>query len=98
MIGKEPTISDIELELTELVLPSNLLSNEDSLDEQVEEEQPQYYRIDTQCHTCGTGVRCCVAATDFGIRQLQLLLVHEGIFFCCPGCSRRRTVHHGRPQ
>lgn len=98
MIGVEPTIADIELDLQELVLPSNLLSNEESLEEQVEEEQQEYYRIDTRCHTCGTGVRCCVSATSFGIRQLELLLIHERISFCCPGCSRRRSFHHGRLQ
>lgn len=97
MIGREPTIADIELVLEELVLPNNLLSNEESLDDQVEEEQHEFYRIDTRCPTCGTGVRCCVSATSFGIRQLEILLIYEGISFCCPGCSRRRSFQHGRP-
>nr|WCR76014.1 E7 protein [Human papillomavirus 228] len=97
MIGREPTIADIELVLEELVLPNNLLSNEESLDDQVEEEQHEFYRIDTRCPTCGTGVRCCVSATSVGIRQLEILLINEGISFCCPGCSRRRSFQHGRP-
>nr|UXX42010.1 MAG: E7 [Gammapapillomavirus sp.] len=89
MRGEVATIPDIELE--ELVLPSNLVSDESlSPDDEIIEERSEthcHYRIDTICHSCERPVRCCVSASNTGIRLLQQLLLEE-LSLLCPGCSR----------
>lgn len=99
MIGKESTIKDIELNLNDLVLPSNLLCEEESLSPDCEAEEEQSvttYKVDSHCYICGTGVRVCVAATTPAIRLFEELLV-GGLTLLCPRCSRGH-FHHGRSQ
>mgnify|MGYP002759076618 CR=1 FL=1 len=88
MQGKHPTIKDINLELSELVIPENLLCNESlSTDEEPEEEQVTPYQVDSWCPNCNKGVRVCVLATSFAIQAFQRLLTQQ-LQFVCPGCSR----------
>ncbi|AUB51283.1 E7 protein [Human papillomavirus type 216] len=95
MQGKEPSLKDITLELSDLVMPENLLSNESlSADEDPEEEQVTPYRVDSCCPNCHKRVRVCVLATDFAIYQFERLLL-EQLQFICPGCSRV-IFSHGR--
>nr|AYA93635.1 MAG: E7 protein [Human papillomavirus] len=96
MIGKEPTINDIELELDRLVLPDNLLCNESlSPDTEGQEEERAPYRVETYCKGCETGVRLCVYSTRAAIDILQQILISELSLFC-PTCSRN-LFRHGRP-
>lgn len=94
MIGKEPQIKDVELDLAELVLPDNLLANESlSPDVEAEEEVEQLpFKIDSYC-TCNTGVRLCVLATRAAISTLQLLLSQE-LTIICPTCAK--SLRNGR--
>lgn len=96
MRGTAPTIADINLDLNNLVLPSNLLSNEvlQPEEEQLEEELSPF-RIDTCCFCCNSRVRITVFAVAFGIRFLEHLLLDEKLAICCPGCARR-AGNHGR--
>lgn len=88
MQGKKPTIADIELDLEELIMPADLLSNESlSPDDEQQEEQVTPYQVDSWCPNCHQGVRVCVLASAECIRRLEVLLV-SGLFFVCPGCSR----------
>nr|AYA93852.1 MAG: E7 protein [Human papillomavirus] len=88
MRGQQPTIKDIELDLRELVLPGNLLSNESlSTDDEAEEEQVSPFKVDSWCPNCHKGVRVCVIATTPAIRTLEVLLACN-LSFVCPGCSR----------
>ncbi|AWK28201.1 E7 protein [Human papillomavirus type 220] len=99
MIGNKPTIGDVELDLQDLVLPVNLLSDEgdESLSPDADpEEEHLPYRVDTKCVSCQRAVRIVVYATVVGIEQLQDLL-QEAIGIICPGCSRT-TFRHGRGQ
>lgn len=96
MIGKEPCVGDVELDLRELVLPDNLLCEESlSPDCEPEEEQDRStYKVDTVCCYCDAGVRLCVAATTPAIRLFEELLL-GGLLLICPRCSRG-PVQHGR--
>nr|AYA94351.2 MAG: E7 protein [Human papillomavirus] len=95
MIGSKPTIADIKLDLTNFVLPDNLLCNETlSPDTEGQEEEQAPYKVDTCCKSCGTGVRLCVFATIEAIRALQELLISE-LNLVCPGCARN-LFRHGR--
>ncbi|AUB51255.1 E7 protein [Human papillomavirus type 212] len=97
MRGQEPTIRDINLNLEELVLPANLLSDEDEPpvdDVSVAEEERQLFRVDTSCANCETGIRVIVYSTNSGVRRLFDLLL-EDLSFVCPGCARS-SVRHGR--
>lgn len=93
MRGNAPDIQDIELNLEELVLPVNVLSEEvivSSDDEEQEEEEFVAYRIDTCCHSCRASVRFTVFAKTFAIRLLEQLILDEGLSLCCPSCARNR--------
>nr|AYA93945.1 MAG: E7 protein [Human papillomavirus] len=95
MQGKHPTIKDIDLDLRELIMPENLLSNESlSTDEEQEEEQLTPFKVDTCCPNCHQALRVCVLATAAAIRRLEVLLVTD-LSFVCPGCSRL-IFRHGR--
>nr|AYA93917.1 MAG: E7 protein [Human papillomavirus] len=99
MIGKEASLKDVELNLNELVLPENLLCDEESLSPDCEPEEEQAittYKVDSNCYNCGIGVRICVAATTPAIRLLEELLL-GGLTLLCPRCSRG-NFHHGRSQ
>lgn len=87
MIGPENKVGDIELQLDELVMPANLLSDEVlSPNEDVEEELVPY-RIESTCSVCKSLVRFHVTASDEGIRGLQQLLLSD-LSFVCLTCSR----------
>nr|AYA93878.1 MAG: E7 protein [Human papillomavirus] len=95
MRGNNPTIKDIELNLHDLVLPANLLTDESlSPDDFPEEEQQLPFKIDCSCGTCGAGVRLVVLATQIGISTLQQLLTSD-LSVICPRCFRGH-FHHGR--
>lgn len=97
MIGKSPTVEDVELELEPLVLPANLLSNESlSLDDVPEEEQVSPFQIDTYCHSCEARVRICVLSKPGAIRTLELFLLSADLSFVCTRCSRDLLQNHGR--
>nr|AYA93885.1 MAG: E7 protein [Human papillomavirus] len=96
MRGQEATIKDISLELEELVIPANLLSNESlSPDETPEEEQVAPFKIDSLCPHCNKCIRLCVTATAGAIYFLERLLLSSELCFLCPACART-TVRHGR--
>lgn len=93
MRGEVPTIPDIELK--ELVLPVDLISNESlSPDTEAEEEEREPYTVDSYCHACATGVRICVIATKGSIQTLQVLL-QDSLNLLCPRCARA-FCRHGR--
>lgn len=96
MRGERPTMQDIALgPLEDLVLPANLLSDEDSLslDEIPEEEPKVLYKIDGACGLCETRIRLVVGATQRGIRDLQSVLLTE-VDFICTTCAKANQ--HGR--
>ncbi|AKZ17766.1 E7 [Human papillomavirus] len=96
MIGAQPDIKDIDLDLQELVLPQNLLAEESlSPDADPEEEEQQLYWVDTCCGTCKATVRVCVFATSTAVCTLQFLLQGQ-LSFVCILCSKGRR--HGRPN
>lgn len=99
MIGKEPCIGDVELDLSELVIPDNLLCEESveslSPDCEPEEEQARStYKVDTACCFCEAAVRLCVVASVPAIHLLEELLL-GGLRLICPRCSRG-PFQHGR--
>lgn len=96
MIGKQPTLKDVELNLEELVLPVNLLSDEGvPSDDDVTEEEQRLYRVDTSCAHCEAGVRLVVYSSEPGIHRLYQLLLDD-IGIVCPGCARNATQHGRR--
>ncbi|ATQ38603.1 E7 [Gammapapillomavirus 25] len=97
MIGPSPNNDDIELDLHDLVLPSNLISEESlSPDVDPEEEEQLPFAVETSCKSCGAGVRFTVCATHAAIRTLQILLLQE-LSLICLRCSRS-LIQHGRPH
>nr|AYD41497.1 MAG: E7 protein [Human papillomavirus] len=88
MRGEKATIPDIEL--SELVLPANLVSDESLSPDATAEEEPCPYRIDSHCHSCGSRIRVTLVATEFGIRCFEQLLFRE-LCLLCPTCSRQLT-------
>lgn len=95
MRSNKPTIPDINLELHDLVLPANLLTNESlSPDDVPEEEQLLPYRVDTSCDTCRAGVRLVVVTSVQSIQLLQQLLATD-LNLLCPRCYRG-LFQHGR--
>lgn len=95
MHGEKATIKDIVLEMREITISTDLLSGEESLSSDSEEEQ-ELFKIDTRCDNCKTGISVCVRSSNLGIRHLQILLNQE-LSFLCPGCSRN-LFQHGRYQ
>ncbi|AEM24622.1 transforming protein [Human papillomavirus 139] len=93
MHGEVPDIKDVILEnLEDLILPANLLSDEDLSAEAELESAHVLYRIVTYCH-CGTRIKFSVLASPEGIRGLELLLLEE-VSFLCTGCSK--GLNNGR--
>lgn len=100
MIGKEVTVQDIVLELSEVqpeVLPVDLFCEEELPNEETEEE------LDTErivfkvtapcgCSNCEVKLRIFVHATEFGIRAFQQLLTGD-LQLLCPEC--RGNCKHG---
>nr|AYA93846.1 MAG: E7 protein [Human papillomavirus] len=96
MRGNAPTISDIELELESLVLPVHLLCDESlSPDCIQEEEQNEYYQIESCCHLCLARIRLSVVAEAGAIRVLEQLLLSANLSLVCPPCAKR-NVQNGR--
>ena len=95
MHGERATIKDIVLEAVNNVFCNDLLSEEESLSSDSEEEQ-ELFKIETRCDNCKTGIRVCVRASIQGIRRLQYLL-YQDLTFLCPSCSRN-LFQHGRFQ
>nr|AYA94101.1 MAG: E7 protein [Human papillomavirus] len=88
MIGEVATLKDIELNLESLVLPANLLCDEEVNSEEALEVDPSIpYRVETYCNSCEARLKLHVVATAVGIRHLQTLLLGH-IALLCPGCSR----------
>ena len=87
MIGPENKVGDIELQLDELVMPANLLSDEVLSPNEDEEEEFVPYRIDSTCGVCRARIRLHVTASDEGIRGFQQLLLSQ-LSFVCLTCSR----------
>ena len=91
MHGPKATIPDIVLE--DLVLPSNLLSNEDLSLEAELEDQTSPYSIVTYCDGCPKRLRISVVATREAIQDLERLLFGS-LRFVCATCSR--SLRDGR--
>lgn len=100
MIGKEVTLQDFTLELSELqpeVQPVDLFCEEElPAEHQETEEEPAIdrtpYKVVAPCGCCEVKLRIFVKATDFGIRILQNLLIEE-LQLLCPEC--RGNCKHG---
>ena len=100
MIGKEVTLQEIVLELSELqpeVQPVDLFCEEELPTEQQEtEEEPAIersaYKVVVLCGCCKVKLRIFVKATQFGIRTLQDILTEE-LQLLCPEC--RGNCNHG---
>lgn len=84
MIGQQATIPDIELR--ELVQPTDLYCNEELSEEEATEEATCLtpFKIIVAC-ICGVRLRLFVLATEDGIRQQQNLLLGE-VQLLCPEC------------
>lgn len=95
MIGKEPNIRDIELQLSDLVEPVSLICEEtlspDSDPE--EEEEREIYRVETECN-CGRAISVLIQATKAAVRTFQLLLFQE-LRVYCPVCATD-IIRNGR--
>lgn len=90
MRGEASTLKDILLEPVEdLVLPANLLSDEESLslDDIPEEEPKVLYKVDGNCGLCESRIRLVVGATQQGIRGLQSVLLTE-VDLICTTCAK----------
>lgn len=89
MIGKEATIPDIELELQQLVQPTDLHCYEELSEEETEEE-PRHipYKIVAPCCFCESKLRLVVLATHAGIRSQEELLLGE-VQLVCANCREK---------
>ncbi|AEM24650.1 transforming protein [Human papillomavirus 143] len=101
MIGKEVTVQDIVLELSEVqpeVLPVDLFCEEELPNEQETEEELDIERIVFKviapcgCSRCEVKLRIFVCASEFGIRSFQQLLTGD-LQLLCPEC--RGNCKHG---
>lgn len=93
MHGTVPDIKDIVLEdVNELILPVNLLSDEDLSAEAELDSAHVPYQIIAYC-LCGSRLKFSVAASPEGIRRFEQLLLGE-LLLLCTGCSNR--FRHGR--
>ena len=101
MIGKEVTVQDFILELSEVqpeVIPVDLLCEEELPNEQETEEESNIDRTVFKviapcgCSFCEVNLRVFVNATEFGIRTLQELLTSD-LQLLCPEC--RGNCKHG---
>ncbi|ATQ38234.1 E7 [Gammapapillomavirus 7] len=88
MHGPASQIQDIILQdIEQLILPANLLSNED-LSEEAELESPHSpYQIVAYCCGCERILKFHITASPEGIRGFEQLLLGE-ISFLCTGCSK----------
>ncbi|AHM27267.1 E7 protein [Vulpes vulpes papillomavirus 1] len=96
MRGERPTRRNlgIDLDLEELVLPANLLSEETLSQDALEEEPQSPYRVLTTCAGCSASLRLFIIASDCGVRALQQSLLGD-LSFVCVNCSKDFN-RHGR--
>ncbi|ALY11243.1 E7 [Canis familiaris papillomavirus 17] len=97
MRGVSPTIKDVELELKDLVIPTNLLSGE-TLEAEEEEfaPEPGRYRVVTPCNICHSSLRLFVEVADeTQIHRFHQLLL-DGLGIVCATCHRTHFSHGGR--
>lgn len=101
MIGKEVTVRDIVLELSEVqpeVLPVDLFCDEELPNEQQAEEELDIDRVVFKviapcgCSCCEVKLRIFVNATNRGIKTFQELLTGD-LQLLCPEC--RGNCKHG---
>lgn len=85
MKGSQPTISDIELDLQDIVCPVSLECDEVLSPEEADPVNP--YRVEATCYNCEKELRLFVVTTTTGIRGLQRLLI-DNLTLLCPPCSR----------
>ncbi|UXR08089.1 MAG: E7 protein [Varecia variegata papillomavirus 2] len=90
MIGKQPTIRDVELVLHDLSPPDV----EPPVGSEAESTQWPY-RITTYCHGCNQKLRLVVVAGDAAVLNFEQLLL-EGLNLLCPDCSRQLSFGNGR--
>nr|WJJ59267.1 MAG: E7 protein [Hydrurga leptonyx papillomavirus 3] len=97
MIGNEPTIRDISLDLAEVVLPVNLLSGETIPAEEVElRPEPERFRVDSICGACRHPVRLCIQVSSRTVvRNLEELLLN-GLDILCVTCYKEGSRNGGR--
>lgn len=96
MHGNQVDIKDIVLQdVNDLILPVNLLCNEDLSQEAELEPAFSPYKIVVYCFSCGVKLKFYIAASREGIRDFEQLLLGQ-LGFICTGCSRSRTVQDGR--
>lgn len=94
MHGREPKLKDIVLvDIEDLILPANLLSDEDLSAEAELVTTHNPYKIVACCACCGGTLKFHVAASPEGIRGLEQLLLGS-LSFICTGCSK--SVRDGR--
>lgn len=88
MHGEVVNLQDIVLEdVNDLILPANLLSNEDLSAEAEQESDHSPYRVVVHCSLCDCKLKFTVAANPDGIRGFQQLLLGS-LSFLCTGCSK----------
>lgn len=91
MRGDRPTVKQLDIDLEELVLPINLLSDEQlPVEEEVEVELKEPFRVSTCCGICHTNVRLFVLATTPAIRGLEQLLL-EDLNVVCVSCAKKES-------
>ncbi|AEQ98806.1 E7 [Human papillomavirus 155] len=94
MHGEAVNIRDIVLEdVNELILPANLLSDEDLSQEAEQESDHSPYEVVVHCNNCQVKLKFAVEASPEGIRGFQQLLLGP-LSFLCTGCSR--AIRNGR--
>lgn len=94
MHGEIANLQDIVLEdVNDLIIPANLLSNEDLSQEAERESDHSPYKVVVHCGCCDSKLKFTVAASPDGIRDLQQLLLGQ-LSFLCTGCSK--AIRYGK--
>ncbi|ALP46946.1 E7 protein [Cervus elaphus papillomavirus 2] len=88
MRGDKPTISDIALDLEQIVCPVSLECNETMSPEEAEAALQFPYRVATSCSGCNKELHLFVAATEEGIRSLEVSLIGDKLSLLCGRCAR----------
>ncbi|AXN57295.1 E7 [Macaca mulatta papillomavirus 4] len=93
MRSNAPNTQNLNLDIADLVLPANLISDETlSSDEEV--ESLPSFSIDTFCASCHAALRLFVQSSNETVRALQRLFL-EDLSVLCTTCGRERA-RHGR--
>ncbi|ABX56084.1 E7 [Macaca fascicularis papillomavirus 4] len=97
MIGPKPTLEDIVLHLepepVDLMCHEQFDSSEDEDEDQVDHhnarlEEPECFRIVSDCHRCQNTLRLVVVSTPEEVRVLEELLMGT-LEIVCPRCADR---------